>query len=86
MSPDEPKKKSRFKAPGILIASSAASMLTGCGLCSAGGFNFEGDSTHPVVVTIGTVAFWGGLLALGVGCIWFLVAIVSGPASQGKPQ
>jgi hypothetical protein len=85
----EPKKKSRFKAPAILIASSAASMLIGCGLCGVGGFNLEGDNKYPIVVGIGTLAFWGGLLALGVGIIWFLVAIVataSDSRPQGKPQ
>ncbi len=86
MSIEEPKKKARWHAPVKLIAISAVSILLGCGLCSAGGLRLEGDNIHPVVVGIGTVAFWGGLLGFGVGVLWWLVAIIAGSRPQGKSQ
>jgi hypothetical protein len=75
---DEPKKKARWLAPVKLIAVSAVLILLGCGLCSVGGLSLEGSDTHPIVVGIGTIAFWGGVLGFGVGVLWWLVAIVSG--------
>jgi hypothetical protein len=78
MSIDEPKKKARWRAPVIVMAVSAVLMVLGCGLCSAGGLRIEGDNVHPIVVSFGTVAFWGGVLGFGVGVIWWLVALVSG--------
>jgi len=86
MSIEEPKKKARWHAPVKLIAISAVSILLGCGLCSAGGMRFDQDSVHPVIVNIGVVAFWGGLLGLGVGVLWWLVAIIASSGTQGKPQ
>lgn len=78
MSIDELKKKPRWRTPVRLIAVSAVLMLVGCGLCGAGGFSLEGSDTHPVVVGIGTVAFWGGVLGFGVGVLWWVIALVSG--------
>jgi hypothetical protein len=72
----EPRQKSRFKTPGILIAVSAALILLGIGLCSAGGINFEHDSTHPFIVGTGTAAFWGGIFGFVVGVLWWLAALV----------
>jgi len=76
--PEKTRKKARWHAPVKLIAISAVLVLLGCGLCSAGGLNLEGSDTHPIVVGIGTVAFWGGVLGFGVGVLWWLVAIVFG--------
>jgi hypothetical protein len=84
--PEEPKKKARWHAPVKLIAISAVSILLGCGLCSVGGLRLEGDSIHPVVVGIGTAAFWGGILGLGVGVLWWLIALISSSGTQGRPQ
>jgi hypothetical protein len=78
VSVDGPKKKAKWRAPVMVIAASAAMMLLGCGLCSAGGLSLEGSDTYPVVVSIGTVAFWAGVLGFVVGVLWWLVAIVSG--------
>ena len=86
MSIEEPKKKARWHAPVKLIAISAVSILLGCGLCSAGGMRFDQDSVHPVIVNIGIVAFWGGILGLGVGVLWWLVAIIASSGPPGKPQ
>ena len=80
----QPKPKSRFKVPGILIAISAALALLGCGLCSAGGMRFDQDSVYPVVVDIGAIAFWGGILGFGVGVLWWLVALIAGPGNERK--
>jgi uncharacterized membrane protein len=81
----QPGPKSRFKAPGILIAISAALALLGCGLCSAGGMRIDQDSVHPVIVDIGTIAFWLGILGFAGGVLWFLVEVIAGPR-KGKSQ
>jgi hypothetical protein len=73
---EEPKKKSRFSAPAKLIAVAAASIVLGIGLCSAGGFNFEGASS--TTANIGTFAFFGGLLALAIGVLWWFIALIAG--------
>jgi hypothetical protein len=75
---EEPKKKARWRVPVIVIAVSAVLMVLGVGLCDAGGLRIEGSDTYPVVVGIGAVAFWGGVMGFGVGVIWWLVALVSG--------
>jgi hypothetical protein len=82
----QPGPKSRLKAPTILIAISVVLIILGFGLCSAGGLRLEEDSIHPVVVGIGTAAFWGGALGFFVGVLWWLIAIVANPRPQGKSQ
>ena len=80
----EPKKKTRWHAPVKLIAISAVSILLGCGLCSAGGFNLEGSNT--VTTNFGMAFFWFGALAFLVGVLWWLVAIIASSGPQGKSQ
>jgi hypothetical protein len=75
---DDPAKKPGWSGPVKLIAVSAVLMLVGFGLCSAGGINLEESDTHPIVVGVGAVAFWGGLAAFFVGVVWWLIALVSG--------
>ncbi len=72
MTIEQPAKKSRLSAPIKLIAASAVSVVLGIGLCSVGGFNLEGSNT--LTTQFGIVAFFGGLLGLGVGIVWLFVA------------
>jgi hypothetical protein len=75
--PDEIKPKSRLKAPAILIGASALAVLLSIGLCSAGHFNLEGQSSP--LASAGVLMFFAGIFGGFVGIIWLIVAAIVGP-------
>jgi len=75
--PDEIKPKSRLGAPAKLIGASALAVLLSIGLCSAGRFNLEGESSP--LANFGVFLFFAGMFSGFVGVVWLITAAISGP-------
>ena len=73
--PEEMKKKSPLSAPAKVLAGSAALVLLSIGLCSAGHFSLEGQSSP--LANAGVVAFFGGLFGGFVSIIWLIIAAIT---------
>ncbi|HZL28645.1 MAG TPA: hypothetical protein VFC39_19125 [Acidobacteriaceae bacterium] len=76
--PDEIKRKSRLRAPAMLIGASALAVLLSLGLCSVSHFNLEGQSSSPLA-NAGVIAFFAGMIGGFVGIIWLIIAATLGP-------
>ena len=81
--PDEIKPKSRLKAPAIVLAASALTVLLSIGLCSAGNFNLEGESSP--LANVGVFLFFAAIFGGFVGVIWLIIAAISGSGPPGPP-
>jgi hypothetical protein len=73
--PDEVNKKSPLRVPAMVLAGSAVAVLLSIGLCSAGHFSLEGQSSP--LANAGVVAFFGGLFGGFVSIIWLIIAAIT---------
>ncbi|MDP9050982.1 MAG: hypothetical protein M3O31_09735 [Acidobacteriota bacterium] len=79
----EAPKQKRWRAPLITLAVSVALILLGCGLCSVGHFNFEGQSSPTA--NAGVAAFFIGVAVFLISILWLIIVLIVGPPRQPPP-